>query len=207
MRAIGIQTSKPIISSDHDHIISFFTYDVETESLPRINTLGASNNVLYVVFAGDPVIKYTFASNTSSEITRLKKLANTHPYVTSVVVSGNEVTLNTDFDKTPTNKFLSIDSSWVSPNADYSISTKATQAIITRFEFDPEGTKVVGSQYCWLDNDTMEINTPTNKLIYSIEDVIVNEAELKAGQTRYIVGNTSITSESKTGIIVVEYTT
>lgn len=207
MRAAGIQTSKPIISSDHDHIISFSVFDEETKNFSRIDTLGASNNVLYVAFTGDPVIKYTFASNTSSEITRLKKLANTHPHVTDVVVSGNEVTLNTDFDKTPTNKFLSVDSSWVSPNAEYSIVTKATQAIITRFEFDPDGTKVVGSQYCWLDNDTVEINTSTNKLIYSIDDVIVNEKELKAGQTMYVVGNTSVTSTSKTGLIVVEYTT
>ena len=205
MKIIDVQTSSVTISPDHDHDISFSSALDDEGNRGRLLKLGGDNTI-YAAFSGDPTIQYTFSSNTSTEITRLKKLANSCPYVVSVEKAGNVVTLYTDFDSIPTNALVNITSPWVSPDADWVMTSGTTPLTLTRLVYELGGSVVSNTSLCIVESNTVSINTTSNKVVYVIDPLTVNGKLTPAGQRVFVTGNTSLTSDGKAKAIIIEYT-
>lgn len=205
MKIIDVQSSSVIISPDHDHDVSFSSAPDDQGNRGRLSKLGGDNTI-YVAFCGDPTIQYTFGSNTSSEITRLKKLANTCPYVASVEKAGNVVTVYTDFDSIPTNTPVEVSYPWISPDADWVITSGTTPLTLTRLVYELGGSVVSNTLLCIVESSTVSLNTPSSKAVYAVDPLTINGTLTQAGQRVYVTGNTSISSDGTAKAIIIEYT-
>lgn len=205
MKVTGVQLVQSKISNVFNYDVSFIVRTEDFNKRKRLEKLG-SNNIIYVALGGDPKIEYTFDSSSDPEIARLTALEDSYEYCTRVEHKGNAVTLYTDFSEIPTDTIVPVSSEWVTPDALYRITSRATPIKIAQLQYEPGDSSIVNVSY-GIINTTSTLSTETKKIVYSTGKILVNDIELGAGQN--ISVNNSITLTAITpgaGVVVIEYT-
>ncbi len=206
MRFKHVSFFKPHIASDHDHTIDFNEI-VSSEPKPtfqRQDVLEQNDNY-YIVFDGDPVIRYEVSSLTTKESKRLKDLT-TEQHVTSVESGSNSIKLYTDFSNIEVNKLLDYDSQWVSTSNPYTITTNTQVCPVGHYVVENETSTIIATKYCILDNGSCEYSTD-NKLMIAAEGTLTVNGELhERGMFSDLTGSVTISSETKSYVFLIEYT-
>lgn len=209
---MDIQTSHTHVCSDHDHVISFYTYpdnpagevfNPEITDPSTYSDRAFLPNADYIGLKGDIKIVYTISS--LGELARLRSVLGSENI--RYEETPDTLTVYVDFDDYPSNEAVSCTCPWISLVFDRELWSDTKDAIITRIVTDGEYTKAK-----YKITEPLTLSSPTTKHVFVYEgSCTINGQRLDVPIDKHtsiqFEGSVSIVPDSSTLLVVFEAST